>query len=229
MKSRYFLFFTLALLFALPFGAQAQSSRGQKSDLVSISKIDFKKLQKNDVQRSNGQWIRIEVVLNATSDAEKKTSNNAQWIRNVEVSLTLVYEDNKDSNKSNKEKIVMQETVKIFALEAGKETPVVFYVPPEAYSIYGISKAEPFAWSVELSVDGTKIPLSRTNYKSMLSRKIWGSGSNVAKVLENYQKLVESSAKANKGVLLSMPKAPLPVQLYETYKGNSVMPTYVIE
>lgn len=228
MNSRYFLLYILALFFVVPFAARAQSA---KPDLVTISKIDFKKLSKNDILRSNGQWIRIEIILSAISDAEKKTSNNAQWIRNVGVQLTLVYEDNKDTNRRNREKVVMQESVKLFALEANKEASVVFYIPPEAYSIYAINKAEPFAWSVDLSVDGTKIPLSKNNYKTMLSRKIWASGGNITKVLESYQKLVESSVKANAGVLMSLPKTPFQVQYYEINRGSSqyALPTYVAE
>ena len=205
MNSRYFLLYILALFFVAPFAARAQSA---KPDLVTISKIDFKKLSKNDILRSNGQWIR-----------------------NVGVQLTLVYEDNKDTNRRNREKVVMQESVKLFALEANKEASVVFYIPPEAYSIYAINKAEPFAWSVDLSVDGTKIPLSKKNYKTMLSRKIWASGGNITKVLESYQKLVESSVKANAGVLMSLPKTPFQVQYYEINRGPSqyALPTYMAE
>lgn len=227
MNSRYFLFYLLALFAILPSVSYAQA---KKADLVSVSKVDFKKLQKNDIIRSNGQWIRVEIVLNAAVDAEKKTSNNALWIRNVSVTLSLMYEDAKDSKKGNREKIVMQETAKLFAIEANKETPVAFYIPPEAYSVYGITKAEPFAWSIELSVDGVKIPLSKDNYKSLLSRKILASGGNVTKVYDSYMKLVETSVKANKGVLIPVNRAPYQVQMYEVGKNaNMPLPTYIVE
>lgn len=230
MKPRYFFYLLFAVLGLCPLISSAQASKNK--DLVSVSKIEFKKLQKSEISRTNGSWIRIEIMLNAISDAQKKTSNNAMWIRNVGVTLTLVYEDNKDKKRGNaRQKIVMKESVKIFAVEANKMTPVAFYIPPEAYSIYGIQKAEPFAWSIDLSVDGVKIPLSRDNYKQLLSKKISSSG-NVPKIMESYNKLVESAVVANKGVLMSMPNAPFQVQWYELGKvdqQNLPLPTYIKE
>jgi len=213
-------FFLLLLIAAVaPFSALA------KDDPVLVNKIEFKKLQASDIPSSSGQWTRIEVVLDGKFNPDEK-SNNAQWIRNIEVILTLVYQDEKAQDKNSPESLlVMKSKVRLFAIKVAAKTSAVFYIPAEAFPIYRL-RPEPYAYSIDLSVCGTKVELTKDNVKSLLSKRILRAG-DPKKVYDNYLKLVQSAASANEKVLMSLPEAPLNVQRYEYDKAKDI-PTYLL-
>lgn len=222
MKSITRFFFILLSLAVLPMAAHA------KGDPVVINKINFKSINKNEIQRSDGPWQRIEVIIEAKENPDEKASN-PQWVRNVDVGLTLVYKDEKASDKNNPESmVVMQAKAKLFAIQVGKKVPVVFYIPWEAYNVYRLS-GDAFAWSVDLSVGGKQIELTKSNLKTMLSKSILKS-SDPKQAYESYKALIASASKANEGVLIPFPKAPYNVMFYEFEKGgNSPFPSYITE
>ena len=102
--------------------------------------------------------------------------------------------------------IRLKSKARLFAGKVNAKVPVVFYVPSEAYFVYRLAQ-DAFAWSIDLTVNGSPIKLSKNNYKKLLSKEI-SSSNNVVKVLENYNKLVSKAASANEGVLLPLPDCP---------------------
>lgn len=215
------------LLIALFAAALLPTYLFAKVDPVSVSKIEFKKLQPTDIGGSLGQWTRIAVELRGNENPDDK-SNNEAWIRDVEVTLTLVYLDEK-AKKSERNKpenmIVLKNKAKLFAVKCNQNVPVIFYIPAEAFPIYRLSK-DPFAYSIELSVGGTQVALSKDNMKTLLSKNIARS-SDVKKVYDSYLKLVQSASAANENVLMTLRDVPLNVQRYEYNTAKGVIPTYL--
>ena len=120
--------------------------------------------------------------------------------------------------------IVLKNKARLFALKVNAKTPVVFYIPSEAYNVYRLSK-EPFAYSIELSANGAAVALTRENLKTLLSASIVKAG-DPKKVYDSYQKLVQSASAANENVLMTLPQTPYNVQKFE-YDNAKGIPTYL--
>ena len=221
MKSLKYLFTLLLFCAVMPLFAQQN-----KEDPVSVVDVKFKKIQPSEIQSSEGQWTRIEVMLLINGNPDEN-ANNQQWVRNIDVGLTLVYRDEKARDKKSLDNLlVMKSKARLFACKVNSKVPVVFYVPSEAYFVYRLAQ-DAFAWSIDLTVNGTPVKLSKHNYKKLLSKEI-SSSSNVVQVLENYNKLVSKAASANEGVLIPLPDCPFNVQWYEYFKNsNQKIPTYI--
>ena len=189
--------------------------------IIQHQKLNAKRLQPNAVPNSTGQWTRIEIPLFAKENPDDK-ANNKKWIRNVDVDLTLIYKD--QNAKGANDFIVLRSKARLFALEINKKIPVVFYIPSEAYDIYRLS-AEPFAWKIEISIEGTPIELNKDNMKTMLSKNIF-KGNNPRANYERFMKLVETAAKANEGVLMPLPDCPYNVKFFE-YSKPQPIPNYL--
>ena len=188
------------------------------------NKLEAKRLPPSSIANSTGQWTRIEIPLLAKENPDDK-ANNQKWIRNVDVELTLMYKDQKAGKKASLDDlIVLKAKARLFALEIGKKTPVVFFIPSEAYDIYRLAQ-EPFAWKIDLAVGGTPIELTKQNIKTMLSRSIYKNG-DPQKAYEGFLKLVEKSAKVNEGVLMALPECPFNVKVFEYGKSYSI-PNYL--
>ena len=214
-------YFCLALVFA---GASLMLHA--KQDCVVIKGMDFKKIQAQAINRAGGQWTRVEIEIQGTENPDEN-ANNKQWIRDVVLELTLVYKDEKASDKRDPASlIVMKAKAQLFAIQVGKKVPVVFYIPWEAYSLYRI-QSDPYMWSIELSAAGVKIPLTKQNVSTMVSKTIMTS-SDPRKVWTEYQKLVAEAMKANDGVLMPLNNCPFNVQYYEFEKGGNLpIPSYI--
>ena len=121
---------------ALAFAAAAFAAPSKEDPIIiQHSKLDAKRLQPGAVPSSSGQWTRIEIPLFAKENPDNK-ANNQKWIRNVDVDLVLVYKDQMATDKRSLDSlIVLRSKAKLFALEINKKTPVVFYIPSEAYEI----------------------------------------------------------------------------------------------
>ena len=104
MKSLKYLF-TLLLFFAVvPLFAQQD-----KADPVSVVDVKFKKIQANEIQCSEGQWTRIEVMLLINGNPDEN-ANNQQWVRNIDVGLTLVYKDEKAKDKKSLDNLLVMKS-----------------------------------------------------------------------------------------------------------------------
>ena len=216
------------LFFVLSVFSLCVTSYAQKQDPVSVTKVEFKQIQQQQISLSAGEWTRIVVELLGNENPDKK-ANNTQFIRDVDVTLTLVYRDEKAKDKKSLDSfIVLKNKARLFAIKVKEKTPVVFYIPFEAKEIYRLKK-EPFAWSIDLSVSGTPIELSRNNYKTLLS-KVLCRGTDIKKIYENYQKFVQGAAAANDNVLMNLSQTPYNVQHYEYIINPSqckYIPTYI--
>lgn len=192
--------------------------------IIQHTKLNAKRLQPSAISNSSGQWTRIEIPLFAKENPDAK-ANNQKWIRDVDVDLILMYKDQNAVNKKSLDSlIVLRAKARLFALEINKKIPVVFYIPSEAYDIYRLSK-DPFAWKIEISINGTPIELTKKNVKTMLSKNIY-KNDDPKKVYEAFMKLVEKSAKINDGVLMPLPDCPFNVKMYE-YSKSSLIPNYL--
>jgi len=193
-------------------------------DPVSVEKIEFKRIQQQQIALSSGMWTRVAVILLGNENPDKKASND-KFIRDVEVTLTLVYRDEKAKNKKSPDSLlVFKNKARLFAVKVKDKTPVVFYIPFEAAEIYRIKK-DPFAYSIEVSVGGSPIELSKDNMKSMLSSSLI-KGTDPKKIYDSYQKFVQGAASANENVLMNLSQVPHNVQMYE-YNVNPSQCTYI--
>ncbi len=200
-----------------------------KNDPVEVDgPVKFSKIAQNQIALSAGDWTRAVVWLKGIENQDDK-ANNANFIRDVDVTLTVLYRDEMAKDKKSAESLIaFKGKARLFAIKRNEKTPVVFYLPFEASRVYRIDK-EPFAYSVELSVGGVPVELSKQNVKNMLSKRIL-KGSDPKKNYENYQKLVSKAAAANENVFMNLLQAPLNVQYYEYYTNPSqcrYIPTYI--
>ena len=216
------------LFYVLSVFAFCATAFAQKQDAVSVTKVEFKQVQQGQIMLSAGEWTRVAIELMGNENQDKK-ANNDKFIRDVDVTLTLVYRDEMAKNKKSADSLmVFKNKARLFAIKVKEKTVVVFYIPFEAKEIYRLRK-DPFAWSIDLSVGGTPIELSKQNYKTLLS-KVLCKGSDIKKIYDNYQKFVQSGASANENVLMNLSQAPFNVQEYE-YRINPsqcrYIPTYI--
>ena len=203
----------------LPFSVFAQTASKASRDPVEVSDIKFSMIKRNDVAGAGGNMVRCEVVLlSKTGDVENPKS---KWVRNVEVEIMVAYEDIKGGGSSKGKYQFMRSKAKIFALEKMKKTSVVFYIPWESYSIYGIS-GDPYMYKVSLSAGGTDIPLTKDNLKSRISNKITSM-----EALNKFEDLIGSSSSLNDGVFKPLNECAYNIQFYEYNSSKQPVPTYM--
>ena len=194
----------------LPF-AHAQKA---KKDMVVVDSVSFKSLQKTDIKGVGGSVLRMEVDVVAKAGAEAKS----KWLRNVEVEVMLAYED----EKAGTGYVFLKSRAKIFAAEINKKTPVVFYVPWEAYQVYRLT-GEPQIYQISLFVNGMEVKLSKDNLKDRVSKTIKSQ-----KMLDEFAAKVADAQSLNEGVLRPLNECPANIQMYEYGKAtNLAVPTYL--
>lgn len=215
-----------AFIVAFMFAATAQIGAFAKSDPVIIKSCDIKKVQKSDIP-GRGQWTRAEVVLMGKENPEENPDNK-DWIRDVQVTLTLVYAKDKNKDKWDPSNwMAMKSSARLMAVKRNTTASVVFYIPEEAESIYKLRPDMLVFSIIDLSACGVKIELNKNNLKDFLSKEITGKIRN----MKQYAKLREDVAKvasSNEGFLIPFNKCPLNVQLFEYGKDkNGQIPTYL--
>ncbi len=185
--------------------------------------------------------MRIEVLLETGLNTNEGASNT-KWVRDIEVDLSVIYQDKKGLIKDRKDKeegkggggkgrmLAMKSKARIFGVEAGAiKTPVVFYIPSEVVDVHGIDvDKEPFAWHVEVTAGGLPVEINEKNYKNMFGgsgiKKLLKNAKTAAKLLEGYKELVERVSAANDRVLLPLNECPVYIQNREPIdyaKGNN--------
>ena len=215
MNFKQFLF--LAAL-CLPFSLLAQASKVQKES-VEVSDIKFSTIKKNDVAGAGGNMVRCEVVLfSKTGDPENPKS---KWVRNVEVEIMVAYEDMKSAGGKKGKYQFMRSKAKVFAIEKMKKTSVVFYIPWESYSVYGIT-GDPYMYKVSLSAGGNDIPLTAENLKNRISKNV-----KSMKDLEALEEKIGSSSSTNDGVFKPLNECAYNIQSYEYNSSKQSVPTYM--
>lgn len=195
-------------------------SQVAQRDPIEVYKFSSNVITKDKIVGAGGSSLRTEVVLNVKGDSK----SGDEWVRNVEVGVTLAYLDKKAGAKQY---IFYRSTAKLFALKSGTRVPVVFYIPWESYGMYRII-GEPEAYKIDLSVGGTKIELSQKNKGKLLSKNITSEA-----ILKAFLEEVESKASQNDGAMKPLNMCDMPIQCHElgipASLGNSNMtiPTYI--
>ncbi len=199
-------------------GAKKGAKANQK-DPVLVESVDFKNVQ---IGRANN-WIRATVKLRCIDnpDAETNKDLNPDWVRNVELKIVCAYKDEKMGSAANPKFVWFSSSATLFAMKRNSASSLTFYIPWEAYNVYRI-KDTPYAWLVDLSVNGTNYPLTKNNLKQRCSLGTQGK-TFVEKAVANLD--------ANKGVMVPYEKAPFYVQYNELnyMDKNGVPPTLVSE
>lgn len=196
-------------------GAKKGTKGNQKDPVVLTSAVKFEKVNIN----GNNNWIKATVKLRCIENPDaEKNDLNPDWVRNVTVKLVCAYEDAKMSTSSSPKFVWFSSSATLFAMQRNKESTITFYIPWEAYSVYRIKDA-PYAWLVDLTVNGTNYPLTKSNIKQRCSLGTQGK-TFVEKAMANLD--------ANKGVMVPFEKAPFAVKINE-YKSARNDSTLVLE
>lgn len=203
------------IVFVLPFAfATAQS----KKDPVEVDAINFKNIQKSEIAGVGGPTVRCEVVLLPKYDKEDP---KAKWIRNIEVDVMVAYKNTKATAASKSKYVFLHSRAKIFAGKINAKTPVVFFVPWEAYDVYGL-KGEPAFYKVSVFVNGSEIPLTAANLASRVSKEITSQA-----ILEKFETEINNASSLNDGVLRPLNECSVNLQNYEFNKSQFSVPTYL--
>lgn len=202
--------------------AQRVQPNFPKGDPVLISDVKVSKARYNQADVAT-EYLRFEILLEGKYNPDEKSTKD--WIRNVEVELVVIYED----DNAKESRVAFKSIAKMLAVKATGRTPVVFIIPGEAAQIYRLAP-EPLMYTIGLKVLGTQIELSPSNYKKLLSKKL-ASASNPVKALEFFKVEVDKASSLNEGVLVPLNRASFPIQSFE-YLGKldnaaKFAPTYI--
>ena len=204
------------LLLVVFFSTAVGWAQSQRGDPILVDNVSFRNLNRSDISGVGGQVVRCEVVILPKFNPD---GTKSKWLRNVEVEVLCAYPDQKNKNGY----VMLSSRAKIFAAQINKKTPVVFYVPWEAYDVYGL-KGDPYMYKVSLFYNGQEIPLTAANLSSRLSKNI-----NSQQMLESFENAVGKGSSVNAGVLKPLNECGTNFQMYEYNKAgpNNPVPTYL--
>ena len=224
----------LSLVFAF-----VSSLSAQKKDPVEIygsgkGIVDIKPLK--DPVNNSKEWRRAEIIIKGIENPDPTASSPEEksWIRDVSLELTLVYTKPGAEKWNPKNWIVLKAKSDLVAVEKGKNTRVVFFMPPEIRDLYRLQDSQRLFYIIDLSVMGNAVKLTKQNLKKFISNSL----ASKIKNMEQYTKLKSDLATAgsvNEGWLIPLPKAPYHIQNEEYFgknkpSGNSVViPSYKTE
>ena len=186
--------------------------------------VKFESIQKSQISNSGGPVTRITIPLKALTTPEKD-----KWVRNVSVELTVVYRDEK-AKKKDSSFLVFKSSAKLFAIKVNQSTPVQFFIPWEAYEIYGLKNA-PCAWRINLKVNGEPVEWTKANIDSFffMEPSLMKKTTDLKAAYDAFDELVKRSAGYNENVLVPLPLAPFAIRYYQCYRNpNEVSPTYIV-
>jgi len=156
-------------------------------------------------------WYEIAIELEGRRIPGMDTLN-PRFLNNVGVRLNLCYKVNAISGKEFQ---YFQSTVKIISLEKGNKRISYFYLPPEIIQRDRIG-LNPFAYLVEIEMEGTPLSLGEKNISPTLSDP---------SRLFNFKARVASEAAKNAGVLQPIYHTPF----YNMRKKLEESPSYYRE
>ena len=115
------------LFYVLSVFAFCATAFAQKQDAVSVTKVEFKQVQQGQIMLSAGEWTRVAIELMGNENQDKK-ANNDKFIRDVDVTLTLVYRDEMAKNKKSADSLmVFKNKARLFAIKVKEKTVVVIH------------------------------------------------------------------------------------------------------
>ena len=223
MKKKTAFLFSTALLFVF-----TSLFSAPKEDAVIIdggkNGVKFETIQKSQLNNSGGPVTRVQIPLKAMTTADKD-----KWIRNVSVELTVVYRDEK-AKKKDTSVLVFNYSANQVSIKVGQTTPVQFFIPWEAYEIYGLKNA-PCAWRINLKVSGEPVEWTKSNIDSFfyMESSLMKKVTDLKAAYDAFEELVKKSAGYNENVMVPLPLAPFSIRYYQCYRNSGeVVPTYIV-
>lgn len=175
---------------------------------VEVTRVDFSQDRAPGIA---GQWIEVLVELEGGPSLESEATGNPRFNSMIKVTLSIAFQAGRRSD-NRFEFFRAQATVA--TLEQGQRVELHFYLPPGVVERDRLDK-EPFAWLVQLAVNGTPLPNLPGQYSESLSDP---------ERARNFMTRLEQMAPRNEGVLQPIYLTPFYVE--ETGKFR-FLPDYV--
>ena len=166
---------------------------------ASNAPLDVQSIKFDKVKAGKYNWTQIEVKLFANVSFSNKifSQRNSKYLDDIEMKLSLCYE-----NRNQKTKDFYRSTVKIVSMEKGIANYAYFYIPGIVVERDRLDKT-PFAWMVEFTLSGNKIPNDPNKYRSNFSSRL-----NTTSTVKSFISNLESGIEKNEGILLPFYLAP---------------------
>ena len=166
---------------------------------ASTGPVDVQSIKFDKIKVGKYNWTQIEVKIFANTSFNNKilSKRNSKYLDDIELSLSLCYD-----NRNQKIKDFYKSTVKIVSLEKGSANYAYFYIPGIIVERDRLDKT-PFAWMVEFTLSGNKIPNDPKKYRNNFSSKL-----NTASMVKSFISNLESGIEKNEGILLPFYLAP---------------------
>jgi len=161
------------------FAPQADAQSRQKLPVI-VTDTDFEDYDLG----APDDWIRYGIELRAQ---ENPTDEDADWVNNIKVTFSIAYEDSENAGTFH----WYQSEVEILTLEIAKERSIYFYLPWDIVERDNLPD-DPYGWTIELSVDGRRLPLQTENFSRTIGSQ---------EVLTSFQNGVQQNAEKNAGAL----------------------------
>jgi hypothetical protein len=179
-KSRLLIFFTAIILAPLGYYSQANP--------VEVQNVTFRGIA-ND-------WVQVEVQL-LVGENTSEGARDRNYIQNVGVELLLAYQ--RDGGDANFDYYASE--VEIVAMERGDRPNVYFFLAGPIVKRDRLPRGEPFAYLVNLTVNGADIPMGTR----AVSSRIRGNEAAINSLRQN----ARSESGLNEGILMPSFFAPL--------------------
>lgn len=162
-----------------------------EKDPVRVSQVKF---TREKLAPGRSHWLEIEVKIEGGPNPSRDALNR-RFVDNIGISLGLSF--SLESHKNKGFRFFSAEAL-IPTLEEGDRRSIFFYLPPEVVARDNL-RVEPFAYLVDLSVEGQTLPTRRENVSSNLKG---------ADLVIGFRKRLASLAAENDGVLLPIYHTP---------------------
>ena len=131
-----------------------------KEDLVAVKGVKF--------AYSTDKWIVAEIKIDALKNPKGEKARNEDYLDNVKVILTLAYEP-KSKNLPDNHFDFYRSEVEIITIKTAAPKNIYFALPGSISERDKLSK-DPYAWMVEIEVDGQKVEPQKDHLSKKLQK-----------------------------------------------------------
>jgi len=167
------------------------------SPVSAASLIEVGSMRFDDTFKDREEWLQMEIELIAhpTSDSNPENPN---YLKNVKMKVTMVYDNNTKTKKSSGQKFVYFQSMVTFSmLEKSERVNMYFYLPGDVIKYYRLSK-RPKYYYLNFSHGGQEVPPESKHFSSGFPTKY----------LESFLSEAGKYAGQTKGMLLPIHLAP---------------------